>query len=245
MQQMIEGLDNEVALLLFFTTAVIAVVFPLYIVKLFRPTTERTSEERPQGNQENQPDSIVDAQFHYSTQENSVNNATVDYTSETTSTDPPSVDLREPTEDSTSDSFVIKVKLQEETQEQTVTQSLKLKQLKQRCFPEQHGQGKLIRFIHAGKLLTGEESTLQQLGIVRPCVLQCVITEQINGTSGTSEASPNLENDILDLSSVLYICYGALIVCSWSLLLIYDDWFSTFGMLVLSVLTVFAFFLVF
>ena len=126
MQQIIEGLDNEVALLLFFTTAVIAVVFPLYIVKLFQPTTERSTQER----NDNQPENPDEAHPNVP-QQNVADSQTNAEVPPETNTEIPPTNTATLTEETPSESFIIKVKLQEESQEQNVTPLLKLKELKQ------------------------------------------------------------------------------------------------------------------
>jgi len=143
MEQIIEGLDNEVTLLLFFSTAIIALVVPLYVARLFYPrTTIQRSEENRGGiiNNENEQnlnrpepniDSLHDREEGQQNSEPCIEIEADSNLQHDSVSDAQPINGNETAQNPLDDSFVIKVKVQEDTYEQTVTKNTKLLELKQ------------------------------------------------------------------------------------------------------------------
>jgi len=270
MEQIIEGLDNEVALLLFFTTTIIALVVPLYIARIFYPRQSRTRSQAQSSdatvdssNQNERPSENISTNQTESPP-SSTNLAseplnfppTTSKPSETISSDRPTTSTN-PQEKNTNtqntsssraeqEEFLLKVKVQESNYEHFVNKSCTLLELKRKFFPRELEEGKQIRFVYAGKILTGDQQKIETFGINKPTVVQCVISEPNSNTTTPGQPQGGgapLQDTDLDLSMVMYITYGILLLSSWSMMFLFEDWFSNMGILLLSMLSVFGYFL--
>eukprot|EP00111_Clytia_hemisphaerica_P025019 TCONS_00073676-protein len=272
MEQIIEGLDNEVALLLFFTTTIIALVVPLYVARIFYPRQSRTrsqaqssdatvdssnQNERPSENiSTNQTESPPSSTNLASEKQPLDFPPTISRPSETISSDRPttsanSQETNTNTQNTSSpraeqEEFLLKVKVQESNYEHFINKSYTLLELKRKFFPRELEEGKQIRFVYAGKILIGDQQKIETFGINKPTVVQCVISEPNSNTTTPGQPQGGgapLQDTDLDLSMVMYIMYGILLLSSWSMMFLFEDWFSNMGILLLSMLSVFGYFL--
>lgn len=155
MEQIIEGLDNEVALLLFFTTTIIALVVPLYVARIFYPRQSRTSSqaqssdatvdssnqnERPSENISTNQTESSPSSTNLASEKQPLNfPPTTSRPSETISSDRPTTTATTETNTNTQNTsspraeqeeFLLKVKVQESNYEHFVNKSYTLLELK-------------------------------------------------------------------------------------------------------------------
>lgn len=127
MNQIIEGIDNEVTLVLFFFTTVIALIIPLYVLRPSRSNTQRNRQpvvETRTSQEENNENSVEHSNNISSNPNGEFNHATNEFNSS-----PLQGDFNQ--QSSSSSTIKIKIKHNETTQEQIVSSSMFLKDLKQ------------------------------------------------------------------------------------------------------------------
>lgn len=114
-------------------------------------------------------------------------------------------------------------------------------------FLEQYNEGKQIRFVYAGRVLTGDELPLKQFGITSSTVVQCVVTDSNSSRTTTNNdgGRQGVQHDAdLDLSVVLYVFYGGLLIGSWIMIFWFDNLFSNLGVALLSILSAIGYFMI-
>ncbi|XP_047136664.1 uncharacterized protein LOC105844417 isoform X2 [Hydra vulgaris] len=235
MNQIVEGLDNDVLFIVFFLILII-ILIPFYI---FSPIQSRLSSFRNQeraefshnfeqsNNQNNGSSTFVspginDSDIHTSA---SLSNSEIDLTQDNISQKKDTV--------ASDDVISIKVINNEVFHIHTVSKFMKLSDLKRKCFPVEYDSAKNIRFIYRGCILSVDSSTLNDLNIIDGSVIHCVISDQASSYQRQSRESSTPAD--FDLSGIFIPLLSMIIVLIWITVFMYSYLFS--GIKVLTILS--------
>ena len=94
-------------------------------------------------------------------------------------------------------------------------------------------QGKNIRLIYNGRILAGDHYSLDFLGITNGCVIHAQISEH-QGVAGSSVIA---ETQDLDIGFLFVPMMSLAFILGWTLVVTYDDLFSTSSIIILSFLS--------
>ena len=94
-------------------------------------------------------------------------------------------------------------------------------------------QGKNVRLIYNGRILQGDDNSLEFLGINDGCVIHAQISEHQNISDTSNQLQHDLELGFLLLPSIIFA-----LILGWIAVLSFDDIFSAFSIITLTFLTI-------
>ncbi|XP_065666805.1 uncharacterized protein LOC105844417 isoform X3 [Hydra vulgaris] len=246
MNQIVEGLDNDVLFIVFFLILII-ILIPFYI---FSPIQSRLSsfrnEERAEfsnnfeqsNNQNNDSSTFVspginDSDIHTG---GSLSNSDINLTQH-------NISQKRDTFVSSNDVISIKVINNEVFHIHAVSKFMKLLDLKRKCFPVEYDSAKNIRFIYRGCILSVDSSTLNDLNINDGSVIHCVISDQ--ATSYQTQSGESSTPADFDLSGIFIPLLSMIIVLIWITVFMYSYLFSGISIVILCVVSIIFFVMTF
>lgn len=243
MNQMIEGLDNEVTFILLFITLLLAIVIPLYVLK---PNRNLNNNFNSQSNEDNTQQSRSQSSSSSSQDRPTAMPQPEPGTSSpiycdgyNNGTRPPEINTDHvpgTRSDDTHEKMInVRVLHQETYRQMNVSHNIKLKDFKEACFPNEFTAGKCIRMIFAGKILQGDTYPLRYLGIMNGSVVHCVISEQNNSDGRNNEPTSIPTN--LDMSDYLMHLVGLSLIGTWTIFILWTNFMSTTSIAILVFLT--------
>ncbi len=104
------------------------------------------------------------------------------------------------------------------------------------CFENELRQGHNVRLVYNGRILQGDNNSLEFLGLKNGCVIHAQVSEY--------QADSIVSDDSgLEIGHLFAPFIGVVIVSAWLLVFVYDELFNTSSIIILSFLSgIFIFF---